>query len=371
VHITAQISPSSQRAPLKTANSRRVVPLPQVTRGARRAHPPVPARPRRLIFTPGPPAPLRRNATRNVSGSPWRRTWNPSRRARLYREAAKAAGLPEGTASHDLRHHYASVLLDAGESVHAVAERLGNTAQEVLGTYRHMMPNRKTPPAVPWTRPNRQRPAAPRWGKTDYDGKKTPRAVYPGAFPCEVCPCVPGFRVPQISERIPDNPWITRLLGQSPDPAAERAALEARQPIARMVSADEVAAAIAYLASPSAGATTGTSLAVDGGMTGLRLRPPDRPYASQRSVCSGHPAVTQALWSPALSDLWRLPVVDLRLPQADADAWSEDSPVGRMISGERRAQAVLQLTTAEEHTSWLAAPNRPSAPICATPMSSE
>ena len=35
-----------------------------------------------------------------------------------------------------------------------------------------------------------------------------------------------------------------------------------------------MAAAIAYLASPLAGATTGTALAVDGGMSGLRLRSP-------------------------------------------------------------------------------------------------
>ena len=45
------------------------------------------------------------------------------------------------------------------------------------------------------------------------------------------------------------------------------------QPMGRLVSADEVAAAIAYLASPLAGATTGTALAVDGGMQGLRIRP--------------------------------------------------------------------------------------------------
>ncbi|HEX3211164.1 MAG TPA: SDR family oxidoreductase, partial [Actinomycetota bacterium] len=58
------------------------------------------------------------------------------------------------------------------------------------------------------------------------------------------------------------------------DPAAERAALAARQPSGRLVSVDEVAAAIAYLASPLAGATTGTALAVDGGMHGLRLPTP-------------------------------------------------------------------------------------------------
>jgi len=77
-----------------------------------------------------------------------------------------------------------------------------------------------------------------------------------------------------VSPGTAHTPWIAKLLGQSPDPAAERAALEARQPIGRMVSADEVAAAIAYLASPSAGATTGMSLAVEGGMNSLRLRPP-------------------------------------------------------------------------------------------------
>lgn len=41
----------------------------------------------------------------------------------------------------------------------------------------------------------------------------------------------------------------------------------------RLVTADEVAAAIAYLASPLAGATTGTDPAVDGGRHGLRVRP--------------------------------------------------------------------------------------------------
>jgi NAD(P)-dependent dehydrogenase (short-subunit alcohol dehydrogenase family) len=50
--------------------------------------------------------------------------------------------------------------------------------------------------------------------------------------------------------------------------------LEARQPHGRLVTADEVAAAVAYLASPQSGSTTGIALAVDGGMQELRLRPP-------------------------------------------------------------------------------------------------
>ena len=81
-----------------------------------------------------------------------------------------------------------------------------------------------------------------------------------------------GIRVNCVNPGTADTPWIGRLLAKAPDPAAERAALEARQPTGRMVAADEVAAAIAYLVSPSASATTGTSLAVDGGMQGLRLR---------------------------------------------------------------------------------------------------
>ena len=39
----------------------------------------------------------------------------------------------------------------------------------------------------------------------------------------------------------------------------------------RLVSADEVAQAIAYLAGPLSASTTGTLLAVDGGMAGIRV----------------------------------------------------------------------------------------------------
>jgi NAD(P)-dependent dehydrogenase (short-subunit alcohol dehydrogenase family) len=83
-----------------------------------------------------------------------------------------------------------------------------------------------------------------------------------------------GIRVNCVTPGTADTPWVGRLLDQAADPAAERAALNARQPTGRLVSADEVANAIAYLASPLSGATVGTVLAVDGGMYGLRLRPP-------------------------------------------------------------------------------------------------
>ncbi|WP_363326468.1 SDR family oxidoreductase [Haloactinopolyspora sp.] len=83
-----------------------------------------------------------------------------------------------------------------------------------------------------------------------------------------------GIRVNCVTPGTADTPWVARLLDAADDPAAERAALEARQPTGRLVSAHDVAAAIAYLANPVAAASvTGTSLAVDGGMQGLRLRP--------------------------------------------------------------------------------------------------
>jgi 2-keto-3-deoxy-L-fuconate dehydrogenase len=82
-----------------------------------------------------------------------------------------------------------------------------------------------------------------------------------------------GIRVNCVSPGTVDTPWVGRLLDAADDPAAERAALEARQPTGRLVTAEEVAHAVCYLASPLASATTGTVLAVDGGMHYLRTRP--------------------------------------------------------------------------------------------------
>ncbi|MCX4615177.1 MULTISPECIES: SDR family NAD(P)-dependent oxidoreductase [Streptomyces] len=86
-----------------------------------------------------------------------------------------------------------------------------------------------------------------------------------------------GIRVNCVNPGTVDTPWVGRLLEAAPDPAAERAALSARQPIGRLITAEEVAAAIVYLASPAAASVTGTALAVDGGMAGLRLRSGVKP----------------------------------------------------------------------------------------------
>ena len=80
-----------------------------------------------------------------------------------------------------------------------------------------------------------------------------------------------GIRVNCVNPGTADTPWVKNLLAQAADPDAERKALELRQPMGRLVSSSEVANAILYLANPRQSSTTGTALAVDGGMQGLRL----------------------------------------------------------------------------------------------------
>ena len=82
-----------------------------------------------------------------------------------------------------------------------------------------------------------------------------------------------GIRVNAVNPGTADTPWVGRLLDAASDPAAERTALAARQPHGRLVDPKEIAEAIAYLANPRNRSTTGTSIAVDGGMQELRLRP--------------------------------------------------------------------------------------------------
>lgn len=80
-----------------------------------------------------------------------------------------------------------------------------------------------------------------------------------------------GVRVNCVNPGTSDTPWVKNLLSQASDPAKELAALQARQPLGRLVSPAEVASAIIYLANPAQASTTGTALAVDGGMQGLRI----------------------------------------------------------------------------------------------------
>ena len=81
-----------------------------------------------------------------------------------------------------------------------------------------------------------------------------------------------GIRVNCVSPGTVSTEFVERMLAQFDDPASERRALNARQATGRMVTPEEVADAILYLASPRSASTTGTALEVDGGVTHLRVR---------------------------------------------------------------------------------------------------
>jgi NAD(P)-dependent dehydrogenase (short-subunit alcohol dehydrogenase family) len=76
-----------------------------------------------------------------------------------------------------------------------------------------------------------------------------------------------GIRVNCLCPGTVDSPWVGRLLDQAEDPAAARQALVARQPMGRLGTPEEVAAAALYLASDDAAFITGTGLVIDGGLT--------------------------------------------------------------------------------------------------------
>jgi 2-keto-3-deoxy-L-fuconate dehydrogenase len=99
-----------------------------------------------------------------------------------------------------------------------------------------------------------------------------------------------GVRVNAVLPGTTQTPWVDRLLAAADDSDAAAAALRARQPMGRLVTAAEVAHAIAYLASPLSASTTGTLLGVDGGMATLRL--PAQATAAGRPAPGGSRGTT-------------------------------------------------------------------------------
>lgn len=80
-----------------------------------------------------------------------------------------------------------------------------------------------------------------------------------------------GIRVNCVSPGTVDTPFMDKLAAAAPDPVAKRKEFESRQPTGHMVGAEEVAAAVAYLASPAMRSVVGTALTIDGGLATLKI----------------------------------------------------------------------------------------------------
>jgi NAD(P)-dependent dehydrogenase (short-subunit alcohol dehydrogenase family) len=71
-------------------------------------------------------------------------------------------------------------------------------------------------------------------------------------------------RVNAVCPGTVDTPWVRRLVADAGESLEE---LTARQPLGRLGTPEEVAEAVAYLASDSAGFVTGSVFVIDGGLT--------------------------------------------------------------------------------------------------------
>ncbi len=76
-----------------------------------------------------------------------------------------------------------------------------------------------------------------------------------------------GVRINAISPGTVDSPWIGRITASADDPAEQRRQMEARQPIGRLGTPDEIAGIAAYLASDESTFMTGSNVVIDGGVT--------------------------------------------------------------------------------------------------------
>jgi NAD(P)-dependent dehydrogenase (short-subunit alcohol dehydrogenase family) len=74
-----------------------------------------------------------------------------------------------------------------------------------------------------------------------------------------------GIRVNAVCPGTTLTPWIDERLAEAPDRDAAMAILVARQPMGRLGTAEEMAAAYLFLASDESSFTTGSTLVVDGG----------------------------------------------------------------------------------------------------------
>jgi NAD(P)-dependent dehydrogenase (short-subunit alcohol dehydrogenase family) len=76
-----------------------------------------------------------------------------------------------------------------------------------------------------------------------------------------------GIRCVAICPGTVETEWIAKIVADAPDPAAMRQTMARRQLDGRMGSPDEVAAMVAFVASPDGRFINGAALVLDGGLT--------------------------------------------------------------------------------------------------------
>ena len=76
-----------------------------------------------------------------------------------------------------------------------------------------------------------------------------------------------GVRINCIAPGTVESPYFDEIFAASEDPAALRRLMEARHPMGRLGTPNEVAGGVLYLASDESSFVTGSVLSVDGGMT--------------------------------------------------------------------------------------------------------
>jgi integrase len=123
-------------SPPKTATSARVSEVPEVARLALARHLELfPSRPVMIEDRTTPHKPVMREASfvfTTSTGAPVHPAWW----AKIWRTAADAAGIPQGTGVHCLRHYFATVLIHNGASVKDVQLAMGHATPTItLNTY--------------------------------------------------------------------------------------------------------------------------------------------------------------------------------------------------------------------------------------------
>jgi NAD(P)-dependent dehydrogenase (short-subunit alcohol dehydrogenase family) len=80
-----------------------------------------------------------------------------------------------------------------------------------------------------------------------------------------------NIRVNCVCPGTTDTPWVDRMVQSYADPEEARRKMIARQPVGRLGTPEEIAAAILYLATPANSFVTGSALVIDGGFTSFKL----------------------------------------------------------------------------------------------------